>query len=310
MSAFSYPQQSTDESSKSSGDQLNETITEQNNQNNAIINLTEGNVDFKRSNFSHYGGRKNISFNNITMPKKYKQKGSGRTINVPKVADTTTVPGPSFNGAVTIGEACVGGHCAVPVTPTTTNMIHNNLNSANPPPMANVHYPGTDRLGNATLNMPGISDYVGTKLKHGPFNIQCAGGLDALENAPYLYITNPASGRRVSIFGKTGKKVIKNYLIQLGGSSKLAKKDVAKFNRRHRKNINTGANKCLKVYGNIVRDMDKKPYLKPRKAKSLLKTLKRDNCKSLHSKSANKLMLMMESDEEYREDLMNEFSEN
>ena len=69
MSAFSYPQQSTDESSKSSGDQLNDTIAEQNNQNSAIIDLTEGNVEFKRSNFSHYGGRKNISVNNIIMPK-------------------------------------------------------------------------------------------------------------------------------------------------------------------------------------------------------------------------------------------------
>ena len=129
MSAFSYPQQSTNESSKSTGDQLNDTLSDQNSKNSAIIDLTEGNVAFDSDNFSQYGGieKNNILSNNIRMPRKYKQKGSGRTINVPKIADTSTVPGPSFNGAVTIGEPCVGGHCAVPATPTTTNMIHNNL---------------------------------------------------------------------------------------------------------------------------------------------------------------------------------------
>ena len=61
------------------------------------------------------------------MVKKSKQKGSGRTINVPKTSPPNTVPGPSFNGAVTIGEACNGPWCSIPVTPTVSNMVNNNL---------------------------------------------------------------------------------------------------------------------------------------------------------------------------------------
>ena len=93
------------------------------------------------------------------------------------------------------------------------NMINVNLISANPPPGANVHYMGTDRLGNASLSMPGINDYVGTKLNHGPHNIQCAGGKKSKSKFnSYFYIVNPETGRKVSINGKTGQKVLKNYL--------------------------------------------------------------------------------------------------
>jgi len=34
----------------------------------------------------------------------------------------------------------------------------------------------------------------------------------------YLYIINPKSNRKVSIYGKTGKRVLKNYLKMIGGS--------------------------------------------------------------------------------------------
>ena len=34
----------------------------------------------------------------------------------------------------------------------------------------------------------------------------------------YAYITNPETGRKVNVFGKTGQKIIKNYYIQAGGS--------------------------------------------------------------------------------------------
>ena len=155
------------------------------------------------------------------MINKFIQKGSGRTINIPKTHATNIVPGPSFNGAVTIGEPCIGGHCSMPVEPTTTNMINVNLISANPHPGANVHYMGTDRLGNASLSMPGINDYVGTKLNHGPHNIQCAGGNKQKKKSKskskskfnsYFYIVNPETGRKVSINGKTGQKVLKKYL--------------------------------------------------------------------------------------------------
>ena len=39
----------------------------------------------------------------------------------------------------------------------------------------------------------------------------------------YQYIVNPLTGRKVSIFGKLGKKIIKNYLVQLGGSDNRKK---------------------------------------------------------------------------------------
>lgn len=141
----------------------------------------------------------------VKQHKKYNKKGGGRTINMPKI-DIGSMPGPSFNGAVTIGAACEGGHCSIPITPTTTNMIHNALNSSTP--YANVSYPGTDRLGNNSFNMPGIQSYEGTSLNSGPFNLQCAGG----GQNPFNYITNPETGRRVSIYGKIGKRVLKNYV--------------------------------------------------------------------------------------------------
>ena len=53
--------------------------------------------------------------------------GYGRTLNVPKVLPAGVVPGPSYNGAVTIGEPCEGPHCAIPVKPTTNNYISQNL---------------------------------------------------------------------------------------------------------------------------------------------------------------------------------------
>ena len=213
VKAFDYPTEKANSSSKSPIDQVNDNMQKDSFKNLALINLTEGKSLFNVNDFNHYGGYKNISQYNIQM-KKYRQKGCGRTINVPKTHPTNSVPGPSFNGAVTIGETCIGTHCAMPVEPTATNMINNNLNSANPPPGANVHYPGTDRLGNSSLLMPAINDYVGTKLNHGPHRIQCAGGKNNLigDLASYFYIVNPESGRKVNIYGKIGKKVLMNYL--------------------------------------------------------------------------------------------------
>jgi hypothetical protein len=144
----------------------------------------------------------------VKQKRKYNKKGGGRTINVPKVYNGS-VPGPSFNGAVTIGQACDGGHCSIPITPTTDNMIHNALNSNTPG--ANVSYPGTNRLGNNSFDMPGIQAYDGTAINSGPFNLQCAGG----RQNPFNYIMNPATGRRVSIYGKVGKRVLQNYVYSI-----------------------------------------------------------------------------------------------
>ena len=40
-----------------------------------------------------------------------------------------------------------------------TNLIHNNLKSANPSPGATVQYVGTERLGNNYVSMPGVQWY-------------------------------------------------------------------------------------------------------------------------------------------------------
>jgi len=48
---------------------------------------------------------------------------------------------------------------SIPVTPTMTNYIQNNLRSANPPPGATEQYVGTSRLGNNYAPMPGVYWY-------------------------------------------------------------------------------------------------------------------------------------------------------
>ncbi len=48
---------------------------------------------------------------------------------------------------------------SIPVTPTATNLIQNNLRSANPPPGATEQYIGTPRLGNNYEPMPGVYWY-------------------------------------------------------------------------------------------------------------------------------------------------------
>ena len=48
---------------------------------------------------------------------------------------------------------------SIPVTPTMTNYIQNNLRSANPPPGATEQYIGTARLGNNYAPMPGVYWY-------------------------------------------------------------------------------------------------------------------------------------------------------
>lgn len=233
----------------------------------ALINLTEGKSTKVPQTGGHY--KKNLSNKYRRMPKKYKQKGSGRTLNVPKTLPPNTVPGPSFNGAVTVGEACVGSHCSIPVTPLVSNMVNVNLNSANPPPGANVHYPGTDRLGNSGLQMPGIKSYVGTKLNHGPHNIQCAGttqkGGELIEEngftsgegqfgGAYLYITNPDTNRKVSIFGRVGKRVLKNYLNEItsDGGSRVNRRRNSRNNRRNNSNRNNQKRRRRQRRGNTV----------------------------------------------------------
>lgn len=143
----------------------------------------------------------------LSNGKNSKTSGGGRTLNIPKTLPVNQVPGPSYNGAVTIGELCQGGHCSIPVTPLDSNLIHNNLRSANPPPGATINYPGTNRLGNNHLEMPGIQNYIGTEENPGPFNIQCGAGKSAFQ-----YIIHPRTRKHYHIHSSKGRKLLNMYL--------------------------------------------------------------------------------------------------
>lgn len=75
------------------------------------------------------------------------------------------------NGGIFGGPQSTGSWANIPVVPTMTNMIHNNLKSANPPPGATVQYVGTDRLGNSPAEMPGIYWYNPIQ-NHGLYSIK------------------------------------------------------------------------------------------------------------------------------------------
>lgn len=70
---------------------------------------------------------------------------------------------------------------------------------------------GIPRLGNNTIELSGVSTYQGTEKNPGPFNIQCSssqsGGGDLFST-----IVNPETGRRVSVHGVIGRRVLRKYL--------------------------------------------------------------------------------------------------
>ena len=96
----------------------------------------------------------------------------------------TKVPPPAYNGGLYGGVPFAGPWGAVPVPATTGYHINKNLVSAEPPPMATTHYPGTERLGNNYTGMPGVNWYA--KEGIGPYNIKCttnqSGGGSTLHN--------------------------------------------------------------------------------------------------------------------------------
>ena len=167
-----------------------EQLTQQQNEDQAILSLTSG--------------------------KKTAQTAGGRTLNVPKTLAENTVPGPSYNSAVTTGPPCQGGHCGIPVTPLDSILIHHNLASAQPPPGANISYPGTAHLGNNLNQMPGISQYRGTALNHGPFAIQTGAGAGSIRDKSrlysYEYIADPTSNKRVRLMSSRGLNILRKYL--------------------------------------------------------------------------------------------------
>tara|TARA_B100000768_G_C11268941_1_gene372439 strand:- start:129 stop:521 length:393 start_codon:yes stop_codon:yes gene_type:complete len=87
--------------------------------------------------------------------------------------EITSAPDPIPNGGLFGGPHAMGPHASIPVTPTTTNLINKNLASANPPPGAMNQYPGTNRLGNNYIPMPGVFWYNDTHpINKGPYAIK------------------------------------------------------------------------------------------------------------------------------------------
>ena len=71
------------------------------------------------------------------------------------------------------GPQAMGEYASIHVIPTATNMINNNLRSADPPPGATEQYPGTNRLGNNYLPMPGVYWYSDTHpVNKGPYSVK------------------------------------------------------------------------------------------------------------------------------------------
>lgn len=89
----------------------------------------------------------------------------GRTLNIPKNPIPGKVPGPTYNGAITIGRKCTGDHCSVPVSREVFNEVSLRSNREIP-----FHSPSLYRPGNNTVNVP-LKKYTNTGLNKGPFNI-------------------------------------------------------------------------------------------------------------------------------------------
>ena len=120
-------------------------------------------------------------YSNIHTIKKNSFKcGGGRTLNIDM---TTPMPGPTFNGALTIGKPCPTELSNISVTPNSTDYMLN-LKSANPPP-------GYER-SNPTiyLNPSNNTDQVG--------------GADH-------YIMDPVNKKTYFIKSKNGQRVLRNY---------------------------------------------------------------------------------------------------
>lgn len=201
--AFFYPTQSADTTSLSPTDQANADIKKGEEADNAIINLTQGKYT-KQNVETFVSGENNL---NKYYMSKINQTGYGRTLNVPKELPAGVIPGPSYNGAVTIGEKCKGPHCAIPVNPTTSYMVKKNLTSARPPPSANHHFPSTYRLGNNTELPQGMNKYENkNSLNSGPFNI------DVFEEPQGIqYIVNPKTNRKVQVDSFEGRQVLEDF---------------------------------------------------------------------------------------------------
>ena len=87
--------------------------------------------------------------------------------------ENTKAPDQVPNGGLFGGPQAMGPYASIHVIPTATNMINNNLRSANPPPGATEQYPGTNRDGNNYVPMPGVFWYNDTHpVNKGPYAIK------------------------------------------------------------------------------------------------------------------------------------------
>jgi hypothetical protein len=85
----------------------------------------------------------------------------------------TRMPTPPINGGLYGGEQVCHPWMPQPVIPTDTNMIMNNLKSANPPPGALSQFVSTIREGNNYVSMPTVYNYSQTHpFNCGPYNIR------------------------------------------------------------------------------------------------------------------------------------------
>lgn len=117
----------------------------------------------------------------IRSKSKKRHRGGGRTFNVPFPDNGRTfIPkSATYNNAMYVGEPCLGNHCGIPVVPSVANLINKNLAYGNSeiPPQASTQYPVIDRLGNSPNEyLPGVTNYVGTYINPGPFDIRCVRG--------------------------------------------------------------------------------------------------------------------------------------
>jgi hypothetical protein len=85
---------------------------------------------------------------------------------------STPMPPVPRHGGLFSGPESQNPWNAIPVTPTMTNYIQNNLRSANPPPGATEQYVGTERLGNNYAPMPGTYWYNPTNEMQGKYEIK------------------------------------------------------------------------------------------------------------------------------------------
>ena len=81
----------------------------------------------------------------------------------------TVMPPSPPNGGLYGGPQSTKPWASIPVTPTTTNLIHYNLRSANPPKKAIEMYPSGNRPGNDHTAMLGVY-YLNNPNTSGYFN--------------------------------------------------------------------------------------------------------------------------------------------